>query len=163
MSKIHIFQTWTPNSCYIKGVFAKKIWLHLPLQFFWDQSWPSQTSPSPFFAFFFSFSPLLKQLFSLFVRFQIFGELRKLRTKFFICWMKLGREIIFQTWLHCDCFKHTNFHNFGIDSLLILFQFYVLFIRYLTKPADFLAIWHLTISSASSWNGAWQATDKPKI
>ena len=26
------------------------------------------------------------------------------KAEFFMCWMKIGREIIFQSWLLCDCF-----------------------------------------------------------
>ena len=45
--------------------------------------------------------PLLACFF--FICFPIFGELRKLHAKFFMFWMTIDREIIFQSWLLCDC------------------------------------------------------------
>ena len=59
-----------------------------------------KNTPFRFFVFF----PSLHINFVNFFHFPFFGELRQLHAKFFMFWMKIDREIIFQSWLLCDCF-----------------------------------------------------------
>ena len=98
---LHFFDT---RGC-LRRKCVKQILLRLSRRIFWVQWWPSQTPPLPFSPFSPHFLPGWYNLVSLYVNFHIFGESKKLHTKFFICWMKISREVILQTWLLCDCFK----------------------------------------------------------
>ena len=90
-------------------MFKKQISQHSSKQIFWNQFCLWKTPPSRFCCF-----PLFTCLdFEKLFHFPNFGELKKLHAKNFMFFVKIGREIIFQSWLLFDWF-YTQCYNFPI-------------------------------------------------
>ena len=100
-------KTW--RGCFSQ-MFKKQISSHSSKQIFWHPLCLWKTPYSRFFFFFPLFACIdLLKLFHL----PIFGELRKLHAKNFMFSVKIGREIIFQSWQLFDLF-FTQCYNFPI-------------------------------------------------
>ena len=92
---------FSPTRGCFSQMFKKQISKHSSKQFFWHQFFLWKTPSSRFFLFFPLFACLyILKLFHL----PVFEELRKLHAKDFMFSVKIGREIIFQSWQLYDCF-----------------------------------------------------------
>ena len=92
------FRLWmqfSPTRGCFSQMFKKQISKHSSNQIFWHQFCLWKT-PSSRFLF---FSPLCMPIFFKTFHLPIFGELRKLHAKNFMFSVKIGGEIIFQSWL----------------------------------------------------------------
>ena len=139
------FSDFGCNFFLLGGVFhkcSKSKYQSIHQNKFFDTHFVCEKHPLHNFCFF----PLLACLhFLKLFCFPIFGELSKLRAKFFMCWMKIDREIIFQSWLLCDCFytqmsqlPHSALSTPGSLKKIRPFEIYRQYIRtgYTRSAAD---------------------------
>ena len=109
---------FSPTRGCFSQIFKKQISLHSSKQIF-GTHFVCEKHPLHVFFFFPLFACIdLLKLFHL----PIFGELRKLHAKNFMFSVKIGREIIFQSWQLFDLF-FTQCYNFPIVQCFQLARF----------------------------------------
>ena len=110
------FRLWIQFSpirgCFFPNVQKANIIAFIKTIFF-DTSCVWEKHPLHIFCLLLLFSCLFLSKFQNFIFFLILGELRELHAKFYMCWMKIKREMIFQSLPLLDCF-YTNVTNFPI-------------------------------------------------